>query len=129
MNIALRITATALLLMCAVANAAGTSYRWTDAQGKIHFGDLPPPGATGVVETGSMPANSAASPPPTPAASSGLGPEECDRKLKQLQGYQNATSITETDGLGNRRDYTDDERKKLIARTQQAINDGCPQAN
>lgn len=35
----------ALSLMAAFAAEAGTVYRWTDAQGRVHFGDEPPPGS------------------------------------------------------------------------------------
>lgn len=46
---------------------AGDVYRWTDAGGVVHFGDVPPPNARGV-ETQSMPA-----PAPRPAVAADAG--------------------------------------------------------
>jgi hypothetical protein len=125
MNASLRRLGFVLLLAAAAAGADGKTYRWVDAQGNVHYGDQPPANATVVAP---KPTDSAApSPPPaSTAAASGLGPEECDRRQKQLDSYKAASSITETDGLGNKREYSEDERNKLIARTEQAIRDGCP---
>ena len=44
----------ALLLCLALAAAAGAAdvYKWTDKDGKVHFGDAPPPDAIGAQRTG-----------------------------------------------------------------------------
>jgi hypothetical protein len=46
--------AAALLLCFAFAAAAGAAdvYKWTDKDGKVHFGDAPPPDAVGAQRTG-----------------------------------------------------------------------------
>jgi len=38
----LRASAVFLIVLCATAAQAGV-YKWTDAQGKVHYGDVPPP--------------------------------------------------------------------------------------
>ncbi len=126
-----RIALGALLLMVALqAGAAGKTYRWVDAQGKVHYGDQPPPNAAEITP-GKSPAAQAASTVanaavPARPVSGALGPEECQRRRDLLASYRNAAAITETDALGNRRDYSEDERQQLIARTEQALRDGCP---
>lgn len=114
-----------LLILAFSAAAAGKTYRWVDAQGKLHYGDQPPANAVPVtpkLATGDNGSGSPASGPPAAA----LAPEECARRKSQLDGYRDASAITETDGLGNKREYTEDQRKQLIARTEQSIRDGCP---
>ncbi len=38
-----RLPVLVLLCLCAVTAPAGEMYRWTDASGKVHFADQPPP--------------------------------------------------------------------------------------
>ena len=39
--------------------------------------------------------------------------------------YQNAASVKEVDSLGNEKEFTADEKLKLIERTQQQIGQLC----
>jgi hypothetical protein len=126
-----RIALTALLLMVALqGGAAGKTYRWVDDQGKVHYGDQPPPNAAEITpgkppaaKTESASVNADA---PAQHVSGALGPEECQRRRDLLASYRNAAAITETDALGKRRDYSEDERRQRIATTEQGLRDGCP---
>lgn len=70
--------ACAALLAVSLASAAGTLYKWTDAQGQVHYADKPPKGFTGEVtridvDTSSQVVPPVAAPkvevaPPAPAA-------------------------------------------------------------
>lgn len=54
-----RIALSALLALAATAAAAQPSYKWKDAQGRTHYGDVPPPGVNAevVVEDQAFPRN------------------------------------------------------------------------
>ncbi len=62
-------------LIAAITAQAGTIFKWTDADGVVHYSDQPHPGATAVQTSGSMStysgstasgANRGATPPPAP---------------------------------------------------------------
>ncbi len=68
-----RILTLILLLMGATAQA-GDIYRWTDAQGRTHYGDQPPAsGAEKIVEP----------PPPSP-----LSPDEVNARLEAIRAQR-----------------------------------------
>jgi hypothetical protein len=63
--------ALALALAAGSARADGTVYKWTDAQGRVHYSDRPPPDGEGqaiAVNTGYNKPHSANTPAATPAA-------------------------------------------------------------
>ena len=109
-----------------IADAAGV-YKWKDADGRVHYGDQPKDGAERI-KTG--PGNGEAA-PPEDDSNSDAGKqkakhlEDCGRKRDQLVTYQKASRIVETDSLGNQKEFSDDERQKLVAKTQQQITEGC----
>ena len=39
--------------------------------------------------------------------------------------YRGAAKITETDSLGETREFDDSQRQKLIERTEKAVHDAC----
>jgi len=47
-------------MLAAAATAGAQMYRWTDKDGKVHFGDSPPPGARDVRKKGQPAASSSA---------------------------------------------------------------------
>lgn len=68
----------ALALLMSGACAAADIYRWTDAQGRTHYGDRPPAGgAEKIVE------------PPPP---SDLSPEEASAKLDAIRAQREAAA-------------------------------------
>jgi len=103
--------------------ADGKVYRWTDSQGHVHYGDQPSGNAREVAPK-APPAN-----PGDPAAKSTAAAapsaEECQRKKDQLATYRSAGKITETSALGETREFTAEQKQKLIEKTEQAIRDTC----
>ncbi len=119
----------ALLLsgLCAVAQA-GDIYKWVDAKGSFHYSDLPQAGWTRV---GDRPGTASAT-IGDDADSNGdervqalARATDCARKEEQLKTYRNAMRIVERDSLGGEKEYSNEEREKLIAQTEQAIASGC----
>lgn len=63
-----------LLLLVGTAAQAGEIYRWTDAQGRTHYGDQPPAsGGEKVIEP----------PPPSP-----LSPDEANARLEAIRAQR-----------------------------------------
>ena len=50
---------------------------------------------------------------------------ECKRKRDQLDTYQKASRIVEKDALGSEKEYSADDRKKLIDSIQKQIAENC----
>jgi Domain of unknown function (DUF4124) len=147
-------------LLCVVglafaATALAQQYKWVDQDGKVRYGDTPPPGvqATRLKPPVSAPAA------PAPAAkkdgsTTGLSPEAAFRKRQQEQQGKEATSakeradaetkrvnceqaqaslrtlqsgqrISTTNAEGERVFIDDEARAKEIERAQRAVNDFC----
>jgi hypothetical protein len=107
--------------------APAAIYRWVDSDGHVHYTDRAVPNSelvdvhTGEVKTGDEPAADAN----LPADQLALKKSQCEQKKKQYASYKTAIKIVETDSLGRQHEYTDDEMKMLIAKTQQAMLDAC----
>lgn len=72
-----RLLPVALSLLLGVGLAkAGDIYRWTDADGRVHYGDQPPPQGAQKVDA----------PPPPP-----LSPQEAEQRLEEIRA-RNAAS-------------------------------------
>ena len=77
---------------CAFALAAAAQYKWTDKDGRVQYGDYPPPGVKATRIKGP---SGPSSPPPAPASAPGskdvgkdgkpLSPEAAFRKRQQEQ--------------------------------------------
>lgn len=123
----LRYTVTVLLLIAAAtAQAEGKVYRWTDAQGRVHYGDQPAGNAQPVapkVPTLEAPASGEASPARKTAGALPLG--TCEEKKAQLASYRRAAKITETSALGETREYSAEQKQQLIERTEAAVKEAC----
>ncbi len=147
----------ALLLAVGLAFAAtalAQQYKWVDQDGKVRYGDIPPPGvqATPLKPPVSAPAA------PAPAAKKGgardLGPEAAFRKRQQeqqekeakaakeradaetrranceqaqafLRTLQSGQRVSTTNADGERVFIDDEQRAKNIERSQRAVNDSC----
>ena len=77
------------MLMVAVP-AAGTLYKWTDANGRVVYSDQPPPGKTEVKTLQGPP------PPANPNAAKELATKELEYKQRQLESLE-ATKKAEKD--------------------------------
>ena len=119
----------ASLFLCAAAGADGTLYRWVDKDGRVHYGD-DPAAANNAREVAPNPLNAGVS------GSSSGGDDaaaqkqaaECKSKSDLLGRYKNAATISETDALGNTREYSADEKDQLVAKTQKYVDDHCAAA-
>ncbi len=80
-----------LLLLLAAANACATNYKWTDAQGNVHYTDTPPPkgveSKTIAAAPSGQPGNGGdgASNLPAPNTLTNLGPNTRPQYEKYLQ--------------------------------------------
>jgi hypothetical protein len=147
-------------LLCAVGIALAATvwaqqYRWVDKDGKVGYGDTPPPGVQ--VTPLKPPVSAPAAPPAAAKKDSGtteLSPEAAFRKRQQerqereeksakdradaeskrvnceqsqasLRSLQSGQRITTTNAAGERVFIDDEARAKEIERTQRVVNEWC----
>lgn len=109
------------LALLTVAAQATEVYKWTDKEGRVHYGDKPKHSAEQVdVRTGTT----------TPAPGTEASPQaaqsaECERRKALLQSYRKAATIKETDALGRSREYTEEERLQLLATAERQAQEAC----
>jgi hypothetical protein len=144
-----RLAAVTLCLAACAAFGEGV-YKWTDAQGRVHFGDRPPGGAA---STGIAPPSAPAATPPTDAERASrqqrlldmyrderLEKEEREAKQKadeeerrrrcayardRLDRYQRSTRIYDPQPSGERRYLSDGERDAEIRTAQNEVARWC----
>jgi hypothetical protein len=110
----------AVLLVTQSASAEPHLYRWVDQDGQVHYSDQPVRGAKQVEP------KVVAIPEPAPSSDAGNARgADCQRRKDQLATYRNAGKISETDGLGQTREYSEAERQQLIQRTERAVREAC----
>lgn len=111
----------ALLLVLVYAAHAGEVYTWTDERGRTHFSDKPVPSAKKIVvkTPGGNPGPITGEDPASQRA------RECQNKKDQLQNYERAEKIVERDSLGKDHEYTPEQRKQLLDRTRQQMDEAC----
>ena len=113
-----------LLLPLSGAVCANAVYKWTDKNGRVHYGDKPVHNAEKIVDkTGTAPAAV-----PLDEAARLKRQAECKQQKDQLEAYQSAARLVEKDNLGNEREYTAEDKKKLIDLTQSRIKSLCAPA-
>jgi Domain of unknown function (DUF4124) len=123
--------AVASLLLCATAGADATLYRWVDKDGHVHYGDQATANAKPVnpnlLNNGEDASAASSSGASTASSSPNTAKQaaDCKSKSDELIRYQGASTITETDALGNSREYTAEQKNQLIAKTQKYINENC----
>ncbi len=128
MNTTLPTLALVVAALFGVAEA-GQIYKYVDAQGRVHYADQPQPGWKRVDVR--PPTNSQESEWSEPGVARGADLEraaECARKQEQLKTYRNAARIVERDSLGRDKEYSADERKQLIEKTETEIESLCSSA-
>lgn len=114
----------ALLLAAGTTGAAATTtiYRWVDDSGRVHYGDQRRDGATAVEL---RPGSGAATAPADEPAASAPPSAECERRKSELETYRRATSIVETDALGQRHEYDPEQKAKLLQIGEQQVQAAC----
>lgn len=118
-----------LLLVCLLAAAAaqaGKVYRWVDAKGQAHYGDLPDGDAREVRELSrQVGAETEPAPVPDPAVESARRAAECAAKRQQLDTYEKSVRLIEKDNLGREREFSPQDKATLIERTQVEVVQLC----
>lgn len=141
-----------LMIMLTVAlstsvAAGGKVFKWTDKDGKIHYGDQPESTASEVniqapssisspgSDTDSADNKSSKDTKVVPNGDTGSAAKKdkdakeiekiCSELEAQIKTYESAGRLIEKDKDGNRRILTDDERKKIIADRTKQRDDLC----
>ena len=114
------------LMLASLPVAAAEVYKWVDANGRIHYGDQPQAGWKRV-EVNAPPASAPASgvAPAQPTRYGAVDQKACEQKKKDLESYEKATRVVERDALGKEREYSPEDRKKLIELTRKQADDTC----
>lgn len=117
------------LLLLAGPSQADKIYRWIGADGKVKYGDMPPSGAKNLQPFDSRVGTITAAPKdaaPAPTDEQEAARREaCTTKAAQLSTFRKATKLVEKDALGREREYTAEERKLLVERTQAELDSQC----
>jgi hypothetical protein len=108
----------AQLGVAASAQSGGSLYRWVDKDGHVHYGDQPAANAQRLTPKGT---DSSADAPVVDDKQVAL----CKQKQEQFDTYTKAGTITETDALGNKHEYSPDEKTQLLSQTQQYLEQHC----
>lgn len=133
----LLLTVSLALFAMPLAGDAGI-YRWTDAQGVMHFGDQPPPGVQAErIQPGSRLGETPAAKPDRDEKQAAQAKAEaspplrdtdippCAEARETLTSYTSASRIIETDLLGEERELSDEQRARLIARQERIVERAC----
>lgn len=128
-------TAWMLIGLALVSGAvhADKIYRWTGSDDKVYYGDNPPIGARDVRPFDRKVGTTSSSPGASASLSAAAGSADdearraadCARKQAQLSTYRNATLLMERDSLGREREYSEEERARLIEITEADLDAQC----
>lgn len=138
--------ASKLLLMITLAAVAVTAtaqvYKWKDAQGRVHYSDVPPgpsQGSSEVMNTRDIPVSSVAMPkaPPITAKASAAAkaspvaqvqkdPKIC-QQARARKSFLESGQLTRTVNEKGEVEFLSDEKRKAdIADADKAISENCP---
>lgn len=101
------------------ADAQSRVYQWKDANGVVHYGDSAPGPAKSILIKPTSRGLDAG------ARVAAVDEADCARKRDQLQRYSGASRVTETNALGESRDYDEAEIKKLVETAGAAVRTAC----
>lgn len=107
-----------LAAISAPALAQNRVFQWTDGNGVVHYSDTARSGAKPVAIRPNGEAGNAGK---TPA----VDPQACARKRDELQRYSSASKVTETNALGESRDYDEAQIRKLVETAAAAVRTAC----
>jgi hypothetical protein len=136
------------LLLLAASVPAAEVYRWVDEQGKVHYGEHPPPGvkdasrvkvqppATAASDATTAAADApatAAADPADPAANQdavaqeavALRQQRCNTAREQLKKYDEARFMVTKDDAGQQRRATLEEEAAERLRVKREIEQNC----
>ena len=129
----------AMALFAAVASAQ--QYKWTDKDGKVRYGDVPPPGVTTtkLKAPSPPPAAAAATPDAKKTAPKAKEPEKqamteeqlqvkrenCARAQESLRTLQSGLRISRVDSNGERYYLDDAQIAQETAKAQQSVQHWC----
>lgn len=116
---------TLLLAANAAAQDSSKLYRWVDKDGHVHYGDQPGSSNASQVNLKAINGSDSIAGDPVKAATEQKQASVCKQKSDQLGQYQKASSITETDAMGNQHQYSPEEQTQLVASTQKYLDDNC----
>lgn len=119
--------------------ADGKIYRWVDKNGRVHYTDSPTSNSQEVAapnvpmvgdseNPGEPSPGGAGDGTPPAAANTPQGDpnsEACKQARDNLASYQKAARIVQTDASGKEVEVNDDQRIKLIERTQGEVKSLC----
>lgn len=120
----------ALMLLAPLVATAAEVYKWTDAQGRVHYGDRPrqQDAQKVVINAGSGDGGSSAAREASAVEKLKMQDKkyaDCKNRKDQLANWKLASKIVEQDGLGKERTYSDEEKKQLIAKNQASLDKDC----
>lgn len=116
----------ALLIPAAQAAAAGRVYTWKDSQGNIHYSDQPTANSHPVVPKAPGSSDDAAESKPAPVQTAAAkSADDCQQKKDKVTAYRSAGKITETNAFGETREFSDEQKQKLIEVTEKAAQEAC----
>ncbi len=141
---------TTLALVSAAGIGAERVYKWTDADGVVHFSASPPP--EGPVERVTLPAYTPPTPPPAPEATEPAtrpeGPlyaeaeapdntaveeanrkKKCDKGRNMLAQIEPRPRVYRFDEDGNQVYLSDQERLDLLDEARQLVAENCAGGN
>lgn len=127
----MRVQLTMLLLCLSAVASAADIYKWTDAQGRVHYGNQPPAqdDAAKKIEVNAPPSLTQQQQERDKVLASGEKTkrqfEDCKRSKEQLTTYQSASRVVQKDALGGEKELDAEQRAKLIQVTQQHIKEAC----
>jgi hypothetical protein len=110
----------ALAAAPALAADAAHVYRWTDRNGHVHYGDVPSPSAIEL-----NPRRATGSEDTRQAVAPKFDVAECERRRQQLESYRKASTITEANSLGEKRELSAAEQMKLIEHADSLMRAAC----
>lgn len=128
----------AMALFAAAASAQ--QYKWTDKDGKVRYGDVPPPGVTTTtLKAPSPPPAAAATPDAKKNAPKAKEPqkqamteeqlqvkrENCARAQESLRTLQSGLRISRIDSKGERYYLDDAQIAQETAKAQQSVQHWC----
>jgi len=144
-----------ILIIGFAAAASAQQYKWVDKDGKVRYGDVPPPGVNATPMR--PPSRGAAAPTPAPAAKDGekpLSPEaafrkrqeeaakerekqakadqevqekrqNCTRAQDALRTLESGQRVSRTDSKGERYFLDDAQAAQETARARQSVQEWC----